>query len=145
MKRRSKFWVAGGTFVVLGVGWYVYKIIFVTRHIPEAYAAWDTGTLLVEYMKGHDNRWPTSWDDLLTVLDSQSGRHVLLRGSQAGDLAYARGLRNLVSVDWSFDPEHPDDRRPVTRRDGGSFPVVWADPNEMVREQLNKRAATVPS
>jgi hypothetical protein len=126
-------------------GWFGYGIVHTLNHIPEAYAAWDTGTLLVEYMRSHDNRWPTSWDDLLTVLNTDSGRQILLRGARAGDLIYARSLRNYVSVNWSFDPMHPDSQpNPITRPDGSRFPVVWsgAEPNEMVREYLRTPAAT---
>jgi hypothetical protein len=35
--------------IVIGLAtWVVYGVVRVYRHIPEAYAAWDTGTLLVE-------------------------------------------------------------------------------------------------
>ena len=37
---------------IVGVtGWVGYRIYFTVSHVAEAYAAWDTGTLLVEYMK----------------------------------------------------------------------------------------------
>ncbi len=130
---------------VLGiVGWLVYGFFHTYAHIPEAYAAWDTGTLLVEYMKSHDNRWPSSWDDLLSVVESEAGRRIALRGGQAGDLRYARSLREKVRVDWNFDPSRPQRSQPVTRLDGAAFPVVWrsAEPNTMVREHLEEHAST---
>src|SRR5688572_11173525 len=86
-----------------------------------------TGTLLVEYMKRHDDQWPKSWDDLLTVMESDEGRKIPLRGAQAGDLTYARSLREKVSVDWSFDPANPRAGNPVTSRDGQKFSVVWGE------------------
>jgi len=136
-------------FVVLGVvGWIAYGIMHTLHGIPEAYAAWDTGTLLVKFMESHENRWPTSWGDLLTILDSDAGRQIPLRGATAGDVVYARSLHDHVSVDWNFDPRHADDQRnPVTRADGSAFPVVWngGDPNEMVREYLRTHAATMAS
>jgi hypothetical protein len=112
--------------------------MFTLNHLPEAYAAWDTGDLLVEYMKMHQNHWPRSWDDLLTVLDSESGRELILWGSRAGDIAYARALRNKVRVDWNFDPCHSDLRNPVSRPDGSPFPVVWqdAEPNQLWRPRV---------
>src|SRR5260221_606754 len=43
---------------VLGVaGWFGYRLLYTVSHIHEAYAAWDTGTLLVEYMTVHDDSW----------------------------------------------------------------------------------------
>ena len=114
------------------------------RHIPEAYAAWDTGTLLVEYMKSHDGRWPSSWDELLSVMSSDSGSQIMLRGSQAGDTNYALSLRKMVAIDWKFDPAQNDQRSPVTRPNGTKFPVVWqgAEPNKMVRAYLKARINT---
>src|SRR5215212_9765303 len=106
---------------IVGVaGWIAYGFLHTLRGIPEAYAAWDTATLLIEYMKEHDDQWPTSWDHLLTVLDSDEGRKIPLRGAQAGDIAYARALREKVAVDWAFDPANPAGN-PVTPVGGGKF------------------------
>src|SRR5437016_1878577 len=94
--------VIGSVLLVLAVvGWYVIQFVLMMQRIPEAYAAWDTGTLLVEYMKVHNDRWPKSWDDLLTVLDSEAGREILLRGSGAVDIEYAKSLRKQVAVNWT--------------------------------------------
>ena len=133
--------------VVGVVGWIAYSVLYTLRHIPEAYAAWDTGTLLIEYMKQHDDRWPKSWDQLLTVLDSDVGRKIPLRGAQAGDIAYARSLREKIGVDWAFDAANPNAESPVTPIHGAKFSVVWdgAEPNEMVRHYLSERASTRPS
>jgi hypothetical protein len=128
------------------IGWIAYGFLHTLRGIPEAYAAWDTGTLLIEYMKHHDDQWPESWDELLKVLDSDEGRKIPLRGAQAGDIAYARALREKVEVDWAFDPANPTGN-PVTPVGGGKFSVVWdgAEPNEMVRYYLSECASTRPS
>jgi hypothetical protein len=96
-------------------------------------------------MKAYDNHWPSSWGDLLAVLDSTEGRTILLRGAQAGDLEYARSLQNQIAIDWTFDPRNPDEKHPVTRLDGRPFPVVWQDPNEMIRQYLSQKPATKPS
>jgi hypothetical protein len=146
-RRKITLAIVGTALVPLAViGWFAYRIFF-TLNIPQAYAAWDTGTLLVEYMKSHNDHWPTSWDDLLTTLNTDSGRDIPLRGAQAGDIPYAQSLREKISIDWTFDPNHPDRHNPVTRPDGSAFPVTWqnADPNEMVRKYLADRAATQPS
>ncbi len=131
--------------VIIAATWFGYRILFTLSHIHEAYAAWDTGTLLVEYMKSHNDQWPTSWPDLLTVLDSETGRQIPLRGAQAGDMAYAKSLRDMVAIDWRFDPSHPGLSQPVTRPDGKAFPVRWEDPNDMVREYLGHAPATQKS
>lgn len=147
MTRGRKIVLVVGIAMVGIVAWIAYGFLHTLRHIPEAYAAWDTATLLTEYMKQHDDRWPKSWDDLLTVLDSDEGRKIPLRGAQAGDVAYARSLREKVSVDWSFNPADPNAGDPVSSHAGEKLSVVWegADPNETIRTYLSTRASTRPS
>lgn len=127
--------------VLAFVLWAGYGAFRSWRLLPEAYAAWDTGTLLVEYLRANDDHWPSSWDDLLTVLDLPRGADIVLYGSSGGNAAYARSLRERIAVDWSFDPAQIADANPVTRPDGSGFGVLWegGDPNEMVREYLRGR------
>ena len=128
-------------------GWVGFGIYYTLSHLHEAYAAWDTGTLLIEYMKVHQDRWPRSWDDLLTVMDTDAGRQVLLYGAGAGDRQYARSLRDQVAIDWTFNPRRPTGPNPITRPDGRAFPVVWegAQPNDMVRQYLQRQPSTGPA
>jgi hypothetical protein len=93
-------------------------------------------------MRQHDNQWPLSWDDLLTVIDVQSDEPVMFRGAAAGNLSYARSLHEKVAIDWTFDPQQPGAANPVTRVDGRPFVITWqgAEPNEMVRTYLSGRA-----
>jgi len=118
--------------------------VYMLRHIPEAYAAWDTGTLLVEYMASHDGRWPSSWDDVRATLHSDSEHQIKLRGAGTNDTDYVLSLAKRVAVDWTFDPSGSGNQIPVTRLDGTKFPLLWqgADPNEMVRTYLADRRAT---
>jgi hypothetical protein len=147
MNRRRKIILAVAITAITAIIWIACSVIRTVQHIPQAYAAWDTGTLLVEYMKQHEDRWPTSWDDPLTVLDTESGRKIRLHGAQAGDVQFATFLREKVAIDWSFDPQRSDQPNPVTPPGRGPFPVVWqgADPNEIIRMYLKDRASTQPS
>ncbi len=151
-RRKPKVFRLRNLLIVLGVAIFavlavtVYEVFYMLKRIPEAYAAWDTGTILVEYMKSHEDRWPASWDDLLSVMEGETGGAIVLRGSHAGDIEYARRLRDTVAVDWAFDPARGDGRSPVMRRDGTAFPIVWkgAEPNEMVRAHLMDSARMRP-
>ena len=148
MTRRRKILIACASGLLLAVGYFVFSVVYTWQHIPEAYAAWDTGSLLVVYMRTHEGHWPSDWDDLLTVLEGEQGQAITLYGSQAGDIPYANSLRNKVTVDWSFDPKSaPKDAMPVTRSNGRRFPIVWAgaEPNEMVRRYIASRAEPEPS
>lgn len=144
MTLKRKLILGGAAVVLAAAGWYAYRVYFVASHLREAYAAWDTGTLLESYVQTHDHRWPTSWDDLLTVMDAPGGDRLMLRGASAGDRAYANRLREHVAVNWRFDPARPGQPGPVSRLDGSAFPVLWIDPNDMVREAL-ARPTTSPS
>src|SRR2546430_2585264 len=100
MSLRRKITVAVVVMIISVTAYIGYGIIHTLRRIPEAYAAWDTGTLLVEYMKSHGNRWPSSWDDLLSAVRSDSGDRVMFRGARAGDTNYAASLRTKVLINW---------------------------------------------
>lgn len=137
-RRRSmkRFLIVFGFLIIGFVGYNVLQVRLVLARSGEAYAAWDTGTLLVEYMHEHDRKWPSSWEDLFSIMD---GKHpVFLRGTGGDDYKYALGLPKTVSVDWNYDTSHPEKGSPVTRRDGKAFTMLWesGDPNQNVRNYL---------
>jgi len=131
--------------IVLGtVGYFAYSILNALNHLPEAYAAWDTGGLLVEYMNRHDDHWPHSWEDLAQMVKNSDVR-VMLRGLNRDDAAqYVRSLDQTIWVDWNFDPQNTNAAVIVSPKSGGKFVLLWEDPNEMVREHLKCRASTRP-
>jgi hypothetical protein len=94
-------------------------------------------------MESHDGRWPSSWEDLLSVMNTNSENQVMFRGASAGDTNYAFALREKVAINWKFNPAGSNQVSPVTRLDGTKFPVVWqgAEPNGMVRLYLRSRRA----
>jgi hypothetical protein len=127
------------TVAVIGVVvYFVNRVAYVVRHIPEAYTAWDTSTLLVSYMRANEERWPSSWDDLLLVTNRYPGVLLAMHGTRPGETDYFSLLRNRVSIDWHFVPKTGFQGLPVRRPDGTAFPIVWqgADPNQMIRAEL---------
>jgi hypothetical protein len=84
MSLRSKILLSLAIVLTSVVFWGLLDFIYTWQHIPEAYAAWDTGTLLIEYMKSHDNQWPSGWNALLSMLNDHSEQHFVLRGAQSG-------------------------------------------------------------
>ncbi|TVQ01161.1 MAG: hypothetical protein EA381_06140 [Planctomycetaceae bacterium] len=120
-------------------------IIRTIREIPEAYAAWDTGTLLTTYLAQNDGKWPSGWDDLATEIED--GKPMLFSpsdddGNRLSDTAFIDKLRSMVIVDWSYQPIPGNASSPVTRVDGAAFRTVWVDaePNEMVRSFVAHQA-----
>ncbi len=126
---------------LLGVGWAGYTIYVTWKGIPDAYAAWDAGTLIIEYLETHDRKWPRSWEELHSAADTLEDHGRRLRGSNGtGGFIYG-DLRDVVSVDWEADVRaiaafdwNSGKLRVITRADGTDFPVVWegAEPNAMV-------------
>jgi len=144
MSLRGKI-ITGLVLALLGwAAWYGYRIVLTVSQIPTAYAAWDTGNLLVEYMRSNNNRWPSSWDDLLSVINNNPTNQIQFRGASPGDTNYALSLRQKVAIDWKFDPSRTNQSSPVTRADGTKFPVVWdgAEPNDIVHNYLKESART---
>ncbi len=119
---------------------WAFRFFHTLRHVPEAFAAWDTGTLCVEYLRAHNDQWPTSWDELLTVLESDKGDQFALQGVGMKDIPYDQWLKEQIVVDWDFDIKDIDDASPISPKDGATFPVVWsgANPNEMIRNYLQQ-------
>ncbi|KAA1257414.1 hypothetical protein LF1_52630 [Rubripirellula obstinata] len=124
--------------LLVAAGMVAWSVIRTIGEIPEAYAAWDTGTLLTTYLDQNDGKWPSGWDDLATVINehepmlfSRSDEH----GERMSDADYIAKLRSMVDVDWTYQPGPDNAASPVTRADGGVFRTVWtgAEPNEMVR------------
>ena len=147
MSKNKKIGLTVAVILIGAFCWFTYGIYHTWKRIPEAYAAWDTGTLLVEYMRQNDDRWPQSWEDLGTVLNHPEKTDFLIYGSYedlpSSDQEHAQGRRlsEMVTIDWSFDPEHPDNQNPVTTHEGKPFPVLWQgkNPNGMIRGYLSTR------
>jgi hypothetical protein len=63
--------------------------------IPESYAAWTTGNLMVKYLQTHTNQWPRKWGDLQSATNSLGGRTVYMPLER---------LPEYVKIDWQADP-----------------------------------------
>jgi hypothetical protein len=137
------------TLVALG-GWYAYRVLYTLRGIPDAYAMWDTGLLLIDYMQSHENRWPSGWDDLKESWDR--------RQPVNSDGEYTKGgmtldqLRTRVVVDWNLDaariastPEGDNHLHAVWTVDGNT--TLWSpgDPNQMIWDYLHGRYPPTPA
>ncbi len=108
------------------------------KKIPESYAAWSAGNLVVGYLNAHTNRWPTSWDDLKDVENAQT----FLPLDQ---------LQKLVRIDWKADVERLMQNargdtnwipHVFTRPDGERLRSAWGadtEPNGKVARYLRQR------
>ena len=115
---------------------YVGRIAYVWWHIPEAYAAWDAGDMLVWYMRTHDNDWPDDWAELTSAVESEPA--LFLRGHQPDDHDYMDRMHDTISIDWTFDPRDPKNPTPILRTDGERLNAYWSDPNGMVYKYLGR-------
>ncbi|MCW5550723.1 MAG: hypothetical protein KIS67_01020 [Verrucomicrobiae bacterium] len=107
----------------------------ITQRIPESYAAWTAGNLIVDFLNTHSNQWPRSWEDLDQVTNCQ--RYVPIER-----------LREQVKVDWDADfhqlvqaaRSNPAMAlRVVTRPDGSKLHALWGadtEPNRKIMGYL---------
>lgn len=143
--RKIVYSVLGLLVATLGLfGWCTYDT---WRKLPEAYAAWDIGTILICYMERNENRWPRDWNDLASTIkpddDCVFCRSVVSANDRnAGYPETLEHLKKLVRIDWNYVPEPGVRGNPVTTIHGEKFTVTWegAEPNEMIHNWVtNKR------
>lgn len=133
--------------IVAYIGFDMWQTV---KRIPEAYAAWDSATLVIEYMDTHDGTWPQSWEGLFSAARTLPNSGRILCGHDSNTLSR---ITRLVRIDWSADPRimararYESEKIPfhvITRADGSDFPVLWSgkEPNTLVWEYLRQKAAT---
>lgn len=129
--------------IALAVGIFLWSFVSTWRKLPEAYAAWDIGTILVCYLERNDDRWPRSWDDLAASIKPDD-ECVVCRGVSDGNDRNQRyretieKIKKLVKIDWEYVPTPGVMAYPVTTASGGKFTVLWgnSEPNWMVYKWL---------
>jgi len=130
--------------IVACMGFRVWRVV--SRGIPDAYAAWDCATLIVEYMDTHDGVWPKSWEDVFSAAETLPRGDRALRGHSINNLDQI-ALR--VRVDWNANPRQLAAAKPkgedipfhvITRADGSDFPTVWSgkEPNTLIWRHLKE-------
>jgi hypothetical protein len=140
LDRRRLFTYSFALVVLSYATYYVGATIYVWWHIPEAYAAWDTGTLLVRYMEKHDGDWPDGWRDLEQLHDDEP--HLRLRWN-AHEPDYFDQMRKMVAIDWEYDPTTRIPEIAVTSVDGSPLVCLWSDPNGMINYYLDRKDSPV--
>ena len=121
--------------------WICRRVGSAVRGVPDAYARWDVGEILIDHLRHHDDRWPDGWESLRPSYDRLAAEN-RLRGGLTFD-----ELRSRVRIDWTADPH-------AALRDGRPFRAVevvsgnlltWegADPNEMVMDYLPRNRQAV--
>ena len=142
--------LAIAVFVSAGIGWEIYRIAYILRGLRDAYAMWDTGTLLIDHLKTHGGQWPSGWDDLddsYVRLQLHHSADDFLRGGMTMD-----ELRQRIGIDWHVNPETLASARasqPGRRRlrfvwplDGNTTLWAGADPNELISRFIRERGWT---
>jgi hypothetical protein len=127
--------------IIFGIAaYFAYSVYWlVNRKIPESYAAWTAGDLIVEHLRNHSNNWPRSWEDLQSAANSRltNGMNVWTPVDR---------LPRYVKIDWDIDANalakqvsgNPTQAvRVVTRLDGGRLSAGWGhEPNGVISNYL---------
>lgn len=120
-------------FLILWLGLFVFTAFNSWRKIPESYAAWTTGNLIVDYLNTHSNQWPRSWEDLDRATNCQ--RYVPIEK-----------LREQVKIDWDADfgqllqmarSNPASTLLVVTRPDGSTLHAMWGADTEPNRKLMS--------
>jgi hypothetical protein len=113
------------------------------RLMPESYAAWTTGNLMVEYLETHTNQWPRNWEDLRSAKESYKG---------GGLYTEFEKLPTFVKIDWNVDvailtraaiDNSNSVVRVITRPDGSNLRAIWGpdtEPNTKVMKYLKEQS-----
>jgi len=131
--------LVAGALIAACYGYDVYRKVTVV--IPNSYAAWATGDLIVEYIRTHDGRWPHDWEDLRVAKESleRQGKPVYYQFDR---------LPRMIRVDWNADPaklakvlqvSNEVPFRVVTKADGSSVFACWGpdtEPNTKIYSYL---------
>lgn len=136
--------LAAGVALVVAVLAIGYSAFNTWRLLPESYAAWTTGNLMVEYLQTHTNEWPRDWEDLRAATNS-----LLEKGMPV--YSPLDRLPALVRIDWQVDVNvlsqtaRSDSNatiQVVTRLDGSPLPALWGsdtEPNGKIMRYLQKQ------
>ena len=140
----KRFLITAGLAVLAAISYIGFDMWRTVTQIPEAYAAWDSAILVVEYMDTHDGAWPRSWDELLNATNTLPRGDTRIHGTPTDQFS------KLVRIDWRADPSKLAEAIPetgnlpfrvITRADGSDFPTLWsgAEPNTLVWEYLKTK------
>jgi hypothetical protein len=129
--------------IISMIGHNVYQLVH--TKIPESYAAWTTGSLIIGYLETHANQWPSSWDDLQSATNFNQPSSVFFTIDR---------LRQTVKIDWQVDVGRLQQIvrsnsnatiHIVTRLDGLPLQAVWGadtEPNAKIMSYLRATLAT---
>ena len=99
MKKPTKrILIAVGLAVWAAVAYIGFHMWRTVTQIPEAYAAWDAATLVIEHLDTHGGAWPRSWEELFAAATTLPRNGRRLQGTSPDRLA------KLVRIDWNADP-----------------------------------------
>lgn len=149
MKTAAKRWIrrialSGLVALLLFIAWFVYGIANTLRGLPDAYAKWDVGDMIIDYLTTHPGKWPAEWDDLRPSFEKLKFNRESGSGYMRGGLTF-NDIRSRIGIDWTAQPAElakaePNDNEPPFRviwpLDGNSTTWAGAEPNEMVLEYL---------
>ncbi len=139
-RSRLLWFVLGAAFTGASVfGYFMYQAV--QSILGNPYYVWHASAMVIDYMRTHDNRWPTSWDDLSKTNPAP--------GESGGFQNFDEVKKNVV-IDWNARPEvlvnakfdDDNDDQPAFRviwlRNGRSIHWSCAEPNRLIWDYLQQ-------
>jgi hypothetical protein len=145
--------LAGTTIAIASLAcliWAAYRTAM--ADMRNSYAVSWVSEMVVDFMKTHDDAWPSGWDDL-----KESYHSVARQASDPRPPDYPwsfEELQSRVEVDWHADPkvlataQRMNDAPPfkvIWLKDGGNAHWSGLEPNELVLKYLRTSQAKADS
>jgi hypothetical protein len=143
MSRRARIiLLCAAVVLAIVIGSVGYKFFKTYQSLPDAYARWDVGEMIVDYMGSHEDRWPASWDDLRPSFDKFAGPFDTGERRMRGGLTFD-DIRDRIRIDWHANPltTGAGDRtfHAVDVVSGSTTTWAGGEPNEMVMAYLAEK------
>lgn len=135
-----------GLFVLLGLavaGKLTWDATF-DSSIDSAYAQWEAGDVLINYLETHDDQWPRSWDDLEPHYDPD---HSMVAGWSFAELRAAIRIDFDADVDALKAASLASDQVTFDVIGGSSFFAAQFEggPNQVVHAYFRRGLPLAPS
>lgn len=125
--------------LLIGGTWFGYSVYrFLYYSMPNAYAAWQLGDIIILHLEMNGGKWPTGWEDLREAHEVCAGRSSIFSLEE---------LRDRIDVDFAADPAKMAQAVPVgdeppfqaiRLRDGSRSHWSGQEPNSKIWSHLNR-------
>jgi hypothetical protein len=127
------------------VSYFSYSVYQAFQSMRDAYLVWHAAAMVIDHMRTHHNRWPSSWDEL---------RQANPDPSESGGFQNFEEVRKRITIDWAAQPgslvkaDYQDEEAPPFRviylRNGKIRYWTGYEPNHVIWHYLQQNKHRFP-